>query len=99
MVGEQDAAKNHSNGIGIKACSYARHTRLLQDSIRIPNNTPAGGAEEKPKNCEIFCCCFRSHYNARMNPNLNKLQPYPFQRLRDLFQGITPNPQFSAINL
>lgn len=34
-----------------------------------------------------------------MNPNLNKLQPYPFQRLRDLFQGITPNPQFSAINL
>lgn len=34
-----------------------------------------------------------------MNPNLNKLQPYPFQRLRDLFQGISPNPQFSAINL
>lgn len=34
-----------------------------------------------------------------MNPNLNKLQPYPFQRLRDLFQGITPNPQLSAINL
>lgn len=34
-----------------------------------------------------------------MNPNLNKLQPYPFQRLRDLFQGITPNPQYSPINL
>jgi N-succinyldiaminopimelate aminotransferase len=34
-----------------------------------------------------------------MNPNLNKLQPYPFQRLRDLFEGITPNPQLSAINL
>ena len=34
-----------------------------------------------------------------MNPNLNKLQPYPFQRLRDLFHGTTPNPQFSAINL
>lgn len=34
-----------------------------------------------------------------MNPNLSKLKPYPFQRLRDLFQGITPNPQYSAINL
>lgn len=34
-----------------------------------------------------------------MNPNLNLLQPYPFQRLRDLFKGITPNPAFTAINL
>lgn len=34
-----------------------------------------------------------------MNPNLDKLQPYPFQRLRDLFKGITPNPQLSSINL
>jgi N-succinyldiaminopimelate aminotransferase len=34
-----------------------------------------------------------------MNPNLNLLQPYPFQRLRELFAGITPNPAYSAINL
>ena len=34
-----------------------------------------------------------------MNPNLNLLQPYPFQRLRDLFKGTTPNPEYSAINL
>ena len=34
-----------------------------------------------------------------MNPNLNLLQPYPFQRLRDLFKGIIPNPDFSPINL
>ena len=34
-----------------------------------------------------------------MNPNLNLLQPYPFQRLRELFAGITPNPAFSNINL
>lgn len=34
-----------------------------------------------------------------MNPNLNKLQPYPFQRLRDLFAGITPNPDYQPINL
>lgn len=34
-----------------------------------------------------------------MNPNLNLLQQYPFQRLRDLFKGITPNATYSAINL
>lgn len=34
-----------------------------------------------------------------MNPNLNKLQPYPFQRLRDLFAGIKPNPDYSPVNL
>jgi N-succinyldiaminopimelate aminotransferase len=34
-----------------------------------------------------------------MNPHLQLLQPYPFQRLRDLFQGITPNPALTAINL
>lgn len=34
-----------------------------------------------------------------MNPNLNLLQPYPFQRLRDLFKGIVPNQAFTPINL
>jgi len=34
-----------------------------------------------------------------MNPRLNQLQPYPFQKLRELFAGVTPNPAFSAINL
>ncbi len=34
-----------------------------------------------------------------MNPNLDLLQPYPFQRLRELFAGIMPNPAYSAINL
>jgi len=34
-----------------------------------------------------------------MNPRLNQLQPYPFQKLRELFAGVTPNPTFSAINL
>jgi len=38
-------------------------------------------------------------YNAHMNSNLNLLQPYPFQRLRDLFSGITPNTAYSPINL
>ena len=34
-----------------------------------------------------------------MNPNLSLLQPYPFQRLRDLFKGVTPNGQYTPINL
>ena len=34
-----------------------------------------------------------------MNSNLSKLQPYPFQRLRDLFSGITPNAAFKPVNL
>jgi len=37
--------------------------------------------------------------NTYLNPSLNLLQPYPFQRLRDLFKGTTPNPDYSAINL
>ncbi len=34
-----------------------------------------------------------------MNPRLNQLQPYPFQKLRELFAGVTPSAAFSAINL
>lgn len=34
-----------------------------------------------------------------MNPRLNQLQPYPFQKLRDLFVGVTPNPELAAVNL
>ena len=34
-----------------------------------------------------------------MNPLLSKLQPYPFEKLRQLFGGVTPNPKFSAISL
>ena len=34
-----------------------------------------------------------------MNPNLDLLQPYPFQRLRDLFKGIIPNANYAPINL
>jgi N-succinyldiaminopimelate aminotransferase len=34
-----------------------------------------------------------------MNPNLSRLQAYPFERLRQLFAGVTPNPAFSPISL
>ena len=34
-----------------------------------------------------------------MNPHLSKLQPYPFEKLRQLFAGITPNPQYREIRL
>ncbi len=34
-----------------------------------------------------------------MNPNLSMLHPYPFQKLRDLFKGVTPNPALRHVNL
>jgi N-succinyldiaminopimelate aminotransferase len=34
-----------------------------------------------------------------MNPRLEQLHPYPFQKLRELFAGVTPNPDLSPINL
>ncbi len=34
-----------------------------------------------------------------MNPLLTRLQTYPFERLRQLFAGVTPNPAYSAISL
>ena len=34
-----------------------------------------------------------------MNPLLDLLQPYPFERLRQLFEGVTPNPALRPISL
>ncbi|MBK0393334.1 succinyldiaminopimelate transaminase [Ramlibacter algicola] len=34
-----------------------------------------------------------------MNPLLDRLQPYPFERLRRLFDGVVPNPDFTPISL
>ena len=34
-----------------------------------------------------------------MNPLLSHLQPYPFERLRQLFSGLTPNPALKPISL
>lgn len=34
-----------------------------------------------------------------MNPLLQRLQPYPFERLKKLFAGVTPHPDFRPISL
>jgi N-succinyldiaminopimelate aminotransferase len=34
-----------------------------------------------------------------MNSRLDLLQPYPFQKLRELFAGLVPHPEFAPINL
>lgn len=34
-----------------------------------------------------------------MNPLLQRLQPYPFERLKQLFAGLTPNPAYRPIGL
>ena len=42
-----------------------------------------------------------SRHDTRLpvNPHLSKLQPYPFEKLRQLFAGVTPNPQYREIRL
>jgi N-succinyldiaminopimelate aminotransferase len=34
-----------------------------------------------------------------MNPNLARLQPYPFERLKQLFAPVKPNPEYRPISL
>ena len=34
-----------------------------------------------------------------MNPHLSRLQAYPFERLRQLFAGVTPSPDYRPISL
>lgn len=37
--------------------------------------------------------------NTAMNPDLNRLQPYPFQKLASLFRDVTANRDYRAISL
>lgn len=37
--------------------------------------------------------------NPALNPHLAQLQPYPFEKLRALFAGVTPNPAYQEIKL
>ncbi len=41
----------------------------------------------------------RKDNQAPMNPLLSRLQPYPFERLRQLFADVTPSPDFRPISL
>src|SRR4051812_2435289 len=41
----------------------------------------------------------RPHEYARVNPRLDLLQPYPFEKLRALYAGVTPDPAKRAISL
>jgi N-succinyldiaminopimelate aminotransferase len=45
-------------------------------------------------------CSFSANKRScQVNPLLDKLQPYPFEKLRHLFSGITPNPAYAPISL
>ena len=37
--------------------------------------------------------------DSRLNLLLTRLQPYPFEKLRELFSGIKPNPAYAPIAL
>lgn len=50
--------------------------------------------------CYAFCSFFNDPPLVRhVNPHLDKLQSYPFEKLRQLFSQVSPNPQYSAISL
>ena len=59
----------------------------------------AGGAGDPCKgyNCRIPKHCAPTATDV--NPYLSKLHPYPFEQLRQLFSGVTPNPAYSPISL
>ena len=38
-------------------------------------------------------------HRLKLNPNLNRLQPYPFEKLTKLFEGIEPASAFTPISL
>ena len=42
---------------------------------------------------------YRFASRIHVNPLLARLQPYPFEKLRHLFSGITPNPAYQPISL
>ena len=49
--------------------------------------------------CTIFPFANRFPPADPVNPLLDKLQPYPFEKLRQLFAGVTPNPALKPISL
>jgi N-succinyldiaminopimelate aminotransferase len=49
--------------------------------------------------CTIFLSTNRPSLPYPVNPLLDKLQPYPFEKLRQLFAGVTPNPAYKPISL
>jgi N-succinyldiaminopimelate aminotransferase len=42
---------------------------------------------------------YRFAPRIQVNPLLARLQPYPFEKLRHLFSGVTPNPAYEPISL
>ncbi len=48
---------------------------------------------------EVFIIIGFSRMAVAVNPNLDLLQPYPFQKLRELLSGITPSPALRHVNL
>jgi N-succinyldiaminopimelate aminotransferase len=42
---------------------------------------------------------FSQEKHIAVNPHLDRLHPYPFEKLRQLFAGVTPNPEYKPISL
>jgi N-succinyldiaminopimelate aminotransferase len=42
---------------------------------------------------------FSQEKHIAVNPHLDRLHPYPFEKLRQLFAGVTPHPDYKPISL
>ena len=55
--------------------------------------------ETRPRGTQAARAGARTDNRRHMNPLLSRLQPYPFERLRQLFATVTPSPDYPAISL
>ena len=55
--------------------------------------------ETRPRGTQAARAGARTDNRRLMNPLLSRLQPYPFERLRQLFATVTPSPDYPAISL
>jgi len=65
---------------------------MLPQIIRTMPRAPSGAWRYNEK-------LSKSAHPPAVNPHLDKLHPYPFEKLRQLFAGITPNPAYTPISL
>jgi N-succinyldiaminopimelate aminotransferase len=89
----------------------SRSARLIAFQVRAPGVAPSGDApynralnpHQRTDREAIVNPTDNPTINPGLNPGLNpflgKLHPYPFEKLRQLFSGMTPNPDLPEIKL
>lgn len=78
---------------------------VMHQRHRQPRRLPAdlfpgiAPAVEPARRISAIIAAFDRTVRSPVNPHLAQLQPYPFEKLRALFAGVTPNPDYAEIKL